>query len=106
MNAQPPQPGADLSSLEHVLIGAAPLSDTILAAFLKNITPRAHPNLAVRQVYGLTETCKLHSFAVRRCNTLMTVLERFGLLHWCYRKTGQTGVGRSLTCWNTGEGCG
>ena len=61
MNSQPPTPGTDVSSLEHLLIGAAPLSDTILTAFLKNIRPRAHPNFAVRQVYGLTETCKVLS---------------------------------------------
>jgi acyl-CoA synthetase (AMP-forming)/AMP-acid ligase II len=88
MNAQPPSPGTDLSSLEHTLIGAAPLSNTILAAFLNNVSPRAHPNLAVRQVYGLTETCKVLFI----CSALLTsescVPQRFGLLHWCFGKAG------------------
>jgi acyl-CoA synthetase (AMP-forming)/AMP-acid ligase II len=66
LNAQPPPPSIDSSSLEHVLIGAAPLGDTVLSTFLKNVRSRAHPNMSVRQIYGLTETCEfscLYAFA-------------------------------------------
>jgi len=58
LNAQPPPPGHDLSSLEHTLIGAAPLGDPVLSTFLENVRSRAHPNMTVRQIYGLTETCE------------------------------------------------
>ena len=98
MNSQPPAPGTDVSSLEHLLIGAAPLSDTILTSFLKNIRPRAHPNFAVRQAYGLTETGK--GFPTPKCSisipdTSLTVGSAF-----CIGVTGrpdkQVSVGRLL----------
>lgn len=58
MNMQPAAPHLDLSSLENVLSGAAPLSDTILYKFYEVNKARTHPNMTIRQVYGLTETCE------------------------------------------------
>src|SRR5271169_6917026 len=81
MNASPPPPGADLSSLEHALIGAAPLSDTILAAFLKNVKHRAHPKMSVRQVYGLTETCKDFFLFIVVFRYYFLIPYRLGFLH-------------------------
>jgi long-chain acyl-CoA synthetase len=48
--AEPACDGTNLSTLRQVIYGASPISERVLASFMKRVTPH------VNQVYGLTET--------------------------------------------------
>jgi hypothetical protein len=73
-----PPPSIDSSGLKHILIGAAPLGNPALSTFLRNVRSRAHPNMSVRQIYGLVETCEF-SFATKNCSICVSDISKQGL---------------------------